>query len=154
MPEQLITKFHPTRFAFFRFYAIAVILIILWVAMQFDLLATIKAEYKIYLILLLFVGVLFIIISEVRRRIDRYFVTNYRIIERKGLFSVNEISIALDKIAEYNLKQNLIDRLIGTGTIVIESVGGDEAPEIKMKEIGNVKRIKGIIEQLMISWKR
>lgn len=150
MPEEIIMKFNPTRWAFFKCYFFAFVLIILAIILFFNLLPIkIPADYKYYPLSLVPTGILLIIIAEVRIKLDNYLITQYRIIEKRGLLSTSEVSMTIDRIANYTTHQSFLDKIINVGTIEIEGVGGDEAQEIVIKRAANVKNIKELIEKLI-----
>ncbi len=130
----------PTRMAYYRFYIFGVILIFLGTGLLLD----ISFYIKISVIVL---GIFFVAIGELFRRQHTYVLTDYRIIERSGLLSVKEISIPWNKIANYTLRQNFLERILGIGTINMESIGGGEAPEIVLKDCAQISKIKQIMEQ-------
>ena len=148
MVEQILLKTSPTRLAFTKYYVLGLIVIIagLMFNFQFKSIAFIQ-PYRIYFPIIIAVGILIIVLAEISRRSTLYTFTNARIIEKRGLFSALEISIPFDKIANYRTNQNLIDRIVGTGTIIIESVGGSDVPEISIKEVGRIKEIKELLDR-------
>jgi len=151
MPEEILMKFLPTRLTFFRWYFAGVVLFALWFLLFFDFLKI--AISKDYLFLMPLLGLFLIIISEIRIRVNKFYITNNRIIEKKGLLSMMESSVGFDRIANYRIHQNFLEKILNIGTIEIESVGGSEAPEIVMKGVRNMKNIKMLLDKLIIEWK-
>lgn len=155
MPEKILMKFNPTRLAFFKWYLVSFILFVVWFLLFFGFIKIGFLEMnKNYLLALPLIGIILIIISEIRVKINRFFISNYRIIEKKGLISLKESSIMFDRISNYRINQNPIDKISNTGTIEIESAGGSEAPEIVMKRVGNIKKIKILLDNCIMEQKR
>ncbi|MDP9341742.1 MAG: PH domain-containing protein [Actinomycetota bacterium] len=73
------------------------------------------------------VGVVLFIAYPVRRFIQwvtsHFVVTNERLIHRQGLIAKNSMEIPLDRINDVRFHQNVFERMIGAGDLVIESAG-------------------------------
>ncbi len=154
MPEEILMKFVSTRLAFFRLYLVSFILLVVWFSLFFDFIElNFTNPFKTYLLFLPLIGIILITVSEIRIREDRYFISNYRIVERKGLISTKETSLRFDRIANYSIRQNFLDKILNTGTIEIESVSGTEGPEIVFREVSNVKNIKMLLDKMIVEWR-
>lgn len=151
--EKVLMKFRPTRWAYFKWYLASFMLFIAWILLSIDSMG-LGNLFAGYLFLLPALAVFLIVITEIMRFYHRYSISDYRIVERNGLLSITETSLNFEKLANYTLKQNLIDRILNMGTVEIESIGGDEQCEITLKEVGNIKRIKRLVEELTLKNKR
>jgi uncharacterized membrane protein YdbT with pleckstrin-like domain len=73
------------------------------------------------------VAVVLFIAYPVRRFIQwvtsHFVVTNERLIHRQGLIAKNSMEIPLDRINDVRFHQNVFERMIGAGDLVIESAG-------------------------------
>ena len=151
MPEKVLIRFHPSRFGFWKWYLISIILIVIEILFLLNpgsLDFLIGYEFYFYIILTA-IAIVPIIVSEIRKIIRVYTITNYRLIEKTGLFTVSEVSVPWDKISNYTVTQNMLDRLFRIGSIYVEGIGGDQAVEIGIKKVSNVIKIKGLIEALI-----
>src|SRR6266498_3487230 len=54
---------------------------------------------------------------------SHFVVTNERLIHRQGLIAKNSMEIPLDRINDVRFHQNVFERMIGAGDLVIESAG-------------------------------
>ena len=54
----------------------------------------------------------------------RLTVTNKRVVWRSGVFSSNERSIPLNRVADINVRSGMFGKMIGYGDMRIESAGG------------------------------
>jgi len=151
MPEQVFIVFHPTRLAYFRFYFIGFILILISISIFFRFIQIeFLRNYEIYFLALVPLGVLICFIAEIMRRIDTYTVTNYRIIEKRGIINIKEDSINWEKISNFSLTQNAVDRLFNIGTIRLYSMGGvEKEAEVTIKRAPHVHKIKDLLEKLI-----
>ena len=156
MPEQTYLIFHPTRLAFLKWYLIALIFILVGIFIILSAFAIIKfgltvpKDYSLYTILIPFIGVVFIIIAGLLRKVDTYYITNYRIIEKRGIINIKEDSINWEKISNYSLTQSAIDRLFNIGTIRLYSMGGiEEEAEVTIKRAPHIHKIKALLEKLI-----
>jgi len=155
MPEQTYLIFHPTRLAFLKWYLIALIIIavgifIILSAFEIIKVVTISKDYSLYTIFIPFTGAIFIIIAGLLRKVDTYYITNYRIIEKRGIISIKEDSINWEKISNYSLTQSAIDRLLNIGTIRLYSMGGiEEEAEVTIKRAPHIHKIKALLEKLI-----
>jgi uncharacterized membrane protein YdbT with pleckstrin-like domain len=152
MAEQTYMIFHPTRLAFLKWYAVAILLFILGGLTFIDILNTqiIPFEYKIYILLFFAaLGIAALALAEVKRRNNDYAITNERVIERTGLINIDQDSITWGKISNLSFKQNLLDRIFGIGTIELWAVGGDDEPEIVLRKIPKFKKVLEVLNKLL-----
>lgn len=156
MPEQTYLIFRPTRLAFFKWYLLALIIILIGVIISlsaFEIIKiglTIPKDYSIYTVVMPFIGIIFIIIAGLFRRVDTYYITNFRIVERRGIFNIKEDSINWEKVSNYSLNQSFIDRIFNIGTIRLYSMGGiEEEAEVTIKKAPNIHKIKALLDKLI-----
>jgi len=154
MPEQTYLTFHPTKLAFLKWYLLALILVILGIFIILNAFGILKfviisKDYSTYTIFIPFIGIVFIIIAGLLRKDDTYYITNYRIIEKKGIVSIKEESINWEKISNFSLSQSAIERLFDIGTISLYSVGGIDTAEVVIKRAPHVRRINALLEKLI-----
>ncbi len=157
MAEAIILKVSPTRLAFIKFYVLAILLLLVWIVLYFQILpkqvvsayATALKQYSTYFLALPMFGAALVLFAEIKRGVRHYYLTNERLMEKRGIFSLSETSIRLERIANYSVRQSFLGRFFNVGTIIIESVGGSEAPEIVMRGISNVSAVKKQLDTLI-----
>jgi len=151
MPEQIFTLFHPTRLAYFKFYLIGFLLVLLGIAIFFKFLPIgFFKNYEFYFLILVPLGIFIWFIAEITRKIDTYIITNHRIIEKKGIINIKEDSINWEKISNYSLTESAIDRIFNIGTIRLYSMGGiEEEAEVTVKKAPNIHKIKALLDRLI-----
>lgn len=97
-------------------------------------------------------GIIYIVIVELIRRGNKYYITNERIIH-EFTFLTRKISSALyNKIQDLYFTQGILGRIFGIGTIHINTAG-THLIEIKFKGIPNPMAVKRSIEHKMMKKK-
>lgn len=64
-------------------------------------------------------------VTMVKWRTTYFVVTSHRLIYRQGVMARNGVELPLEKVNNVNFEQGVFERLIGVGTLVIESGGKD-----------------------------
>jgi uncharacterized membrane protein YdbT with pleckstrin-like domain len=82
-----------------------------------------------------------------RWRTTRYELTTKRLRLRTGVIVRDGRDIPLSRITDVSFRKGVLDRLLGCGTLVVESAG--EHGEITLKEIPHVERVSGELFQLV-----
>jgi uncharacterized membrane protein YdbT with pleckstrin-like domain len=97
------------------------------------------------------VALLLLIIYPLLRLIGwattHYVFTTHRILLRSGVISRKGRDIPLDRINDVSFQHNLFERMLGCGTLVIESAG--EHGQIVLKDVPHVERTHGTLYQLV-----
>ncbi len=155
MAERTYLIFHPTRLAYFLWYIVAIIIIAVGILLFFNIIpisSFIRGYEYYFLIFFTAVGIILIGIAEIFRRTDKYAITNFRVIEKKGIINIKENSIYWEKIANYSLTQNLFERVFRVGTIKLWSMGGGGEgvnAEVTIKRAPHVKKIRFLLDKLI-----
>lgn len=148
MVEQILLEFNSARIKFFKWYFAAIVLIIAWAVIFFGFSGiAVPKMLNGYLYIFPMAAIFLLIVTEIRVRSKKYIMTDSRLIERNGILSKEETFLASDRIANYTVKQNFAERIFGIGNIEIESVDGDDAPEITMEEVADIGTIKAILDR-------
>ena len=82
-----------------------------------------------------------------RWRTTVYELTTRRMRLRDGILTRNGRDIPLSRITDVSFRKGLLDRLLGSGTLVVESAG--EHGELALTEIPNVERVSAMLFQLV-----
>lgn len=75
----------------------------------------------------------------------RYFLTETKLITRKGFFNIEEDEIEIYKIDDKKLIFPFWQRVFGCGTIIIYSRDRD-TPEKEIKSVKNVRKVSDMID--------
>ncbi len=93
----------------------------------------------VLLVLVFFVGWL-------RRLGVLYTITDRRIVERQGILRRDERSAHIDRVQNVNVRQGVIERIFGVGTVEVETAGNDEA-DIYMRGVADPIGIRQQMDQ-------
>ncbi|MDE6677481.1 MAG: PH domain-containing protein [Ruminococcus sp.] len=80
----------------------------------------------------------------------RYFLTETKLITRKGFFNIDEDEMELYKIDDKKMKFSFGQRIVGCGTIIIYSRDHD-TPVKEIKSIKNARKVSDMIDQYLNS---
>ena len=73
--------------------------------------------------------------------------TNERIITRQGVFARVGRDIPLNRVNDVSFQHSFFERLLGTGTLTIESAG--ERGQVVLTEIPRVERVQSQLYELV-----
>jgi uncharacterized membrane protein YdbT with pleckstrin-like domain len=76
-----------------------------------------------------------------------YELTTRRMRLRDGILTRNGRDIPLSRITDVSFRKGVLDRILGSGTLVVESAG--EHSELTLTEIPHVERVSSLLSQLM-----
>ena len=76
-----------------------------------------------------------------------YELTNRRMRLRDGILTRSGRDIPLSRITDVSFRKGILDRLLGSGTLVVESAG--EHGELALNEIPHVERVSALLFQLV-----
>src|SRR6202012_534632 len=82
-----------------------------------------------------------------RWRTTRYELTTRRMRLRTGVVARNGSDIPLSRITDVSFRKSPLDRLLGSGTLVVESAG--EHGQLRLNEIPNAERVQATLFQLV-----
>ncbi|WP_345628868.1 PH domain-containing protein [Rugosimonospora acidiphila] len=80
-------------------------------------------------------------------RTTHYVFTNERVIMREGVFSRNGRDIPLGRVNDVSFHHTFFERMLGCGTLVIESAG--ERGQVVLKEIPHVEPVQSRLYELV-----
>ena len=90
---------------------------------------------------------LWLMIPVLRWRLTTYELTTKRLRLRTGIVTRSGRDIPLIRISDVSFQQGLLDRLLGSGRLVVESAG--EHGQIVLTEIPRVERVQATLFQLV-----
>jgi membrane protein YdbS with pleckstrin-like domain len=94
------------------------------------------------LVLLVAAGVVFVV-RRIRAAADEYVVTNRRVIRKYGLIAREAEHVSLEKIQDVTIRQGIAARLLGYGTVVLETAS--ETGRIVFADIARPESFRGAI---------
>ena len=87
------------------------------------------------------------LVRYIRWRTTNFVVTSDRVIFRHGLFAKAGIEIPIERINSVHFHQNIIERILGAGDLLMES--GSEMGQQRFTDVRNPDRVTKIIHQQM-----
>jgi uncharacterized membrane protein YdbT with pleckstrin-like domain len=79
-------------------------------------------------------------------RTTHYIFTTERVLLQEGVFSRNRRDIPLNRVNDHSMSQHFIERLLGCGTLTIESAG--ERGQTVLTDIPHVERVQTTLYEL------
>jgi uncharacterized membrane protein YdbT with pleckstrin-like domain len=79
-------------------------------------------------------------------RTTHYVFTTERVLLQQGVFSRNRRDIPLNRVNDHSMSQHFIERLLGCGTLTIESAG--ERGQTVLTDIPHVERVQTTLYEL------
>lgn len=143
--ENVIKKFSQSRLVHFKFYILAIIIFSIPV-LQNIFKIKIPAPEIYTIIVPVAIGLMLILIIEIKVRMGSYYITNYRVISIRGFLRKTIDSCTYDKIVNVKVMQTLQQRILGIGNIDITTF---QRTEILFDSIGNPTKIERLIYSAM-----
>ncbi|MDQ6897848.1 MAG: PH domain-containing protein [Actinomycetota bacterium] len=92
-------------------------------------------------------GIPLVIVPFMRWRTTRYVITTHRVMLRQGIVNKSGKDITLSKITDVSYDRRILDRLVGSGTLSIESAG--DSPNELFRAIPHSDRVQQLINRLI-----
>jgi len=91
------------------------------------------------------VGVVWLTVAPLLRwRTTHFVVTNRRVLVREGVLTRSGIDIPLDRVNSVQFRHTLLERLLGCGTLSIESASDEP---LEFDDIPGVERVHSLLHQ-------
>jgi uncharacterized membrane protein YdbT with pleckstrin-like domain len=90
--------------------------------------------------------VAFVVRPFLRWRTTRYVVTDRRLITRRGVVARSGRDVPLSRITDVSFSHGLLERLLGCGTLLVESAG--ERGPLVLADVPGVERVQGLLLEL------
>ncbi|HET8988377.1 MAG TPA: PH domain-containing protein [Humibacillus sp.] len=101
----------------------------------------------IAVVVLLLVAIPAVVVPYLRWRTTHYVITTHRVMVRRGILTKQGKDITLSKITDVSFQQTLLDRMIGAGSLHIESAG--DSPDENLTNIPNSNVVQQLINRLI-----
>ena len=79
-------------------------------------------------IILLISGFFSAVLTYFKIKTFEFAVTNKRVLIKHGILKTQSFEIMLNKVEAIYVEQNIIDRIVNSGTIIIKGTGGSQNP--------------------------
>lgn len=84
----------------------------------------------------------FTVYPVVRWRTTHFVVTDRRVLVREGVFTRRGMDIPLKRISSVRFRQGLLERMLGAGTLVVES---DSDESLEFDDIPGVRHVHAVL---------
>ncbi|TWF78546.1 PH (Pleckstrin Homology) domain-containing protein [Pseudonocardia hierapolitana] len=84
----------------------------------------------------------FTVYPVVRWRTTHFVVTDRRVLVREGVFTRQGMDIPLKRISSVQFRQGLLERMLGAGTLVVES---DSDESLEFDDVPGVRRVHTVL---------
>lgn len=88
-----------------------------------------------------------VVVPYLRWRTTHYVVTSHRVMVRRGILTKTGKDITLSKITDVSFQQTLLDRMIGSGSLHIESAG--DSPDEDLANIPHSSEVQQLVNRLI-----
>ncbi len=88
-----------------------------------------------------------LLIQFIRWKKIHYMITDERVVIRTGILNINERSIMINKIENFEVKRNIIDRILNTGDITLFTEG--ESQEGSLEDVPKITDVEHILTDLL-----
>lgn len=147
--EEAVETLHPHWKVLVRPVAIAVVVLALLLVLE--VIIPNSGAANVERLGLLAVAVVFLMwwlmIPVLRWRTTRYEITTLRVRVRTGIIVQNGRDFPLSRIVNISYRTSLLDRIFGSGTVVLETAG--EHGDVTLDEIPHVQRIQSLLFQMI-----
>ena len=145
--ETVVLDFHPH----WSYFAEAVLALLGSIALGIVALVLddggLKDALRIISLVLIVGCALWVIVRYVLWVTSNFVITSDRVIYRAGLFAKHGIDIPLERVNSIQMKQSLLERIVGAGDLMIES--GAEFGQSRFTDIRNPENVQKLIYQQM-----
>ena len=88
-----------------------------------------------------------VVVPYLRWRTTHYVITSHRVVVRRGILTKNGKDITLSKITDVSFEQTVLDRIIRSGSLHIESAG--DSPDENLRYIPRSNEVQQLINRLI-----
>lgn len=92
-------------------------------------------------------AIVLVVAPFLRWRTTHYVITSHRVMVRRGILSKSGKDITLSKITDVSFEQRLLDRIINSGSLHIESAG--DSPDELLRNIPHSNDVQQLINHLI-----
>ena len=89
----------------------------------------------------------FFVVPFLRWRTTLFVITDKRVVVRTGILSRTGRDIPLSRVNDVTFQHNLLERILGCGTLVVESAG--ERGQVELNDIPHVEKVQHTLYELV-----
>ena len=99
------------------------------------------------LVIALVILIWLVVVPYLRWRTTHYVITTHRVMVRRGILEKAGKDITMSKITDVSFRQSLLDRIIRSGSLTIESAG--DTPDEVLRNIPHSDDVQQLINRLI-----
>lgn len=147
--EESVVVLHPHWKVLVRPIAVAFLVVAAVLVLEVIIPSSGVAGYERLALLAAAIAALmwWLMIPLLRWRTTTYELTTRRMRIRDGILARNGRDFPLSRIVNISYRTSVLDRLVGSGTVVLETAG--EHGDLKLNEIPRVMRVQAMLFQLV-----
>jgi uncharacterized membrane protein YdbT with pleckstrin-like domain len=84
------------------------------------------------------------LLPVLRWRTTHFVITTRRVLIREGVFTRNGIDIPMSRINSVQFRHNLVERMLGCGTLIIESASDEP---LEFDDVPGVEKVQALLYQ-------
>jgi membrane protein YdbS with pleckstrin-like domain len=150
--EKALLKFRPSLATTIFVYGMGAIIFFFVLIQLMRSIANFESLVSILLVVIVVIGLLLMLglvfVGTIKRVLTSYILTNRRVYLEKGIFKRSRKSIPLPRIKNLSIKQGLLQKIIGTGNLLVESEGPEGDEKTTLLDVSGVKRVIRRIESV------
>lgn len=130
--EKIVKEIKPLRglIIYFFLQSLLVIFFIGIIGLIFIVATSFFIPSIIPITIILLIVIIELLVSPfLRYRQQYYWITNKRVIYKKGFIGYSIISVPLERISDIVISRSLIERLCGFGSLLIQSLAGQDSSQ-------------------------
>jgi uncharacterized membrane protein YdbT with pleckstrin-like domain len=132
--EQVIKKFHPDPLYFIAFYFLG----ILFIVFSFFFMVYLSA-----------VGFFIIVLGEIARRAETFYILNDGVAREYKLFSTSREFCEYEKIQNLQVNQSFFNNVLGIGNVRMDTAGSNKT-EVNFHGVRDPYKIESTIREKMV----
>jgi uncharacterized membrane protein YdbT with pleckstrin-like domain len=143
--EEVVLETHPH----WKMLVFPVLELLVILALAGFLLAVVDDDIGRYVILGVSAVLLIwlFMVPLLRWRTTLFVITDKRVVVRSGILSRTGRDIPLTRVNDVTFQHNLLERILGCGTLVVESAG--ERGQVELDDIPHVERVQRTLYELV-----
>jgi uncharacterized membrane protein YdbT with pleckstrin-like domain len=143
--EEVVLETHPH----WKMLVFPVLELLVILALAGFLLAVVDDDIGRYVILGVSAVLLIwlFVVPLLRWRTTLFVITDRRVVVRSGILSRTGRDIPLTRVNDVTFQHNLLERILGCGTLVVESAG--ERGQVELDDIPHVERVQRTLYELV-----
>lgn len=145
--EQIVLDMHPHPIVLFKSVLALVVSVLfgLWVVFWWQPEGNAWAVFKVVVAVLIVGALIYFLVEWVNFMSEQFVVTTDRCIFRQGILKRSGVEIPLERINTVFFEQNVLERMVGCGSLALESAG--ERGTEKFSHVRNPVKVQNAIYQ-------